>query len=466
MKKHSFVGSGFPALVNLSRRSFIGGGLGALGLTAWQHRAIAQTGGVAPSRFVFLYTPCGRDPSWQTDTPGASFTLCPTLQMFEPYRSRMCLLDGFTLVNFGYAAFNSHFGGNSTLLGGKAPIKVGVAANEGVPASSQRTFDHLLADRIGATSPVRNIVLGGFDKNNVSGVQQLSYTGSNEPTLPIHLPDRAFAALFAGANAPPMPAGDAIARQTWEKEILGLVQLQNASFKSQLGQRELQQLQAYESNLNDTFKRVSSTVTPMPPSQSCSGVTLQQLQAGLSTEPFQQTHDLQSRTLAAALACGRTRVAVYSMAGIESSMVAPGTTGKHHLHNTDVAHYQAFDRYYGARIKFLLDEIDKYPEGNGTVLDSTIIVWSSDISWTPPDHEQRRHPIFLFGGLPGKKLKMGQYLKMPFDMGSNREQSIANVNNRRMHEVLLTIAQAMGFTDLQDFADPKYNQGPVVELLA
>ena len=28
------------------------------------------------------------------------------------------------------------------------------------------------------------------------------------------------------------------------------------------------------------------------------------------------------------------------------------------------------------------------------------------------------------------------------------------------------IAQAMGITDLKDFADPKYNQGPVAELLA
>ena len=38
--------------------------------------------------------------------------------------------------------------------------------------------------------------------------------------------------------------------------------------------------------------------------------------------------------------------------------------------------------FEGARIKFLLDELDKYPEGNGTVLDNTIVVWSTDISWT------------------------------------------------------------------------------------
>jgi hypothetical protein len=41
-----------------------------------------------------------------------------------------------------------------------------------------------------------------------------------------------------------------------------------------------------------------------------------------------------------------------------------------------------------------------------------------------------------------------------------------NSKNRRLHEVLLTIAQAMGVTDLQDFADPKYTHGPVAELLA
>lgn len=485
MKKRALAHRGFPAIVNLSRRGLLAGGLSALGLAALQHRATAQAGGLAPPRFVFIYTPCGREPSWRTDTPGPSFTLAPTLQMFEPYRSRMTMIDGVTIVNFDYGLYNAHLAGVCSMLSGRIPVKVPGDANGGVPACSQRTFDHLLGDRIGMSSPVRNIVLGGLDTINDFGSQQVSYTASNQPELPIHEPDRAFAALFAGAGSAALP-GDALKRQAWEKEALAFSLSQTAAVKRLLGQRELQQLQAYESNLNNALQSVSDPATFMPSSKVCSSVDFQQFQAGLaapeyqglSTQQYQITHDLQSRTLAAALACGRTRVATYVMASHYNSMTVPGSkpadpkligtafAGAHHLHDDSAFdHYRAFDNYYGARIKFLLDEIDKYPEGNGTVLDNTIVVWSTDIGWTPLEHDHERHFTILFGGVPGKKLKMGQYLKIPYDMGKDRVEGLANPKNRRLHEVLLTIAQSMGFTDLQDFADPKYNQGPIAELL-
>ncbi len=66
---------------------------------------------------------------------------------------------------------------------------------------------------------------------------------------------------------------------------------------------------------------------------------------------------------------------------------------------------------------------------------------------------------------PRKKLKMGQYVKLPFDLGPNRVEALKNPSNRRVHEVLLTIAGAMGITDLNDFADPQFVQGPIAEIL-
>src|SRR5260221_4745821 len=130
----------------------------------------------------------------------------------------MALLDGFTIVNFDYGAFNSHLAGVCCMLSGRVPLKRTGNFQGGIPASSQRTFDHLLADRIGMTSPIRNIVLGGLDSNNDAGSQQISYTGSDQPELPIHEPDRAFAALFAGAASSPL-SGDALTRQASEEEV-------------------------------------------------------------------------------------------------------------------------------------------------------------------------------------------------------------------------------------------------------
>jgi len=236
-----------------------------------------------------------------------------------------------------------------------------------------------------------------------------------------------------------------------------------------MGREELVHLQAYENNLSEAFQRAAS---PPPddsfvPPLSCTGLELAELQEGLPTEGYARHHDLQSRTLAAAFACGRTRVATYVMASHLGGMTVPGGAAAHHHHHDNaIDHYRAFDRYYGERVKVLLQALDSYPEGDGTVLDHTIIVWSSDIAWTPVEHDHERHPIYLLGGLPGKKLKMGQYVKVPFDLGPNRVAALENPKNRRLHEVLLTLGEAMGVTDLSDFADPKYVQGPVSEILA
>ena len=110
-----------------------------------------------------------------------------------------------------------------------------------------------------------------------------------------------------------------------------------------------------------------------------------------------------------------------------------------------------------------MDELASYPEGNGTVLDNTIIVWTSELAWHAKDHHQDYHPVHLFGGLPGNALKMGQYVQVPYYPGRG---SLDNPKNRRLHEVHLTIGHALGMNNLGDFADPKYTQGPFNELLA
>jgi hypothetical protein len=444
-----------------------------MGLAALEQRALAQASGVAPARFVFIYTPAGREPSWRTTAPGSNYQLGPTMTMFEPFRDKMILLDGFTVANFGYD-INAHLGPVHCLLGGKPPLNEGGDFGGNLCSGSQRTFDHLLADRIGTQTPVRSIVLGGLDTNHAQGSQSVSWTGPKQVQLPLHETDRTFAALFAGSAPLPQP-GDPNAAETrrlrreWEKEVLGLAQLQKSALKAELGSSELQHLQAYESNLDEAFQRV---LEPPPdtlfvPPALCGSLALEQLQAELPTEAYARHHDLQSRTLAAALACGRTRVATYVMASHLGAMTVPGGVAAHHHHDDNaVEHYRAFDRYYGERIKFLLHELARYPEGDGTVLDHTIIVWSTDISWTPVEHDHDGHPIYLLGGLPEKKLKMGQYVKVPYDSGKDRIEALGNPKNRRLHEVLLTLAGAMGVDDLGDFADPAYVQGPVTEILA
>jgi hypothetical protein len=464
-----------PALVDdrapgFDRRSFLRlvRGATALGLTAAHLSRVARADGKASPRFVFVYTPAGREPSWRTGTAGTSYTLGPTMTMFEPVRSKVTIIEGLTSVNF--QRFNAHWGSLHCLLGGQPPALRPGNSGGLLSEGSQRTFDHLLGDRLGKGTPVKNVVLGGADRNNEHGSLLLSWSGPRQAQPPIHPPDRAFAALFGGGNDTP-PLGDATDAEAqrrvraWEQEVLGLARGQTRLLKARLGTAERTQLDAYEANLDDALKRVAEDAPALNAEASASckrAPKLDDFMAGLPTAHYQRHHDLQSRILAAALACGRTRVSSYVMAGIRSGMSLPGGRGSHHLHDDRaVGHYRAYDTYYGHRIKFLMDELAKYPEGNGTVLDSTIIVWMTDISWTPTQHDHDHLPVQLFGGLPGGKLKMGHYVKLPFSGSGGR----SNPRDRRLHEVLLTLAGAVGIDDLTGFADARYVQGPIRELL-
>jgi hypothetical protein len=467
----------------MHRRSLLLSGLGGA-VTALLASRLSAAGQAAEAgrpagapRFVFVYTPGGRNPSWRTGTPGRDYAFGPTMTMFEPYKERTALLDGFTTVNFGYH-INAHWGPLHTMLGGRPPLRRPGDQGGALSVGSQRTFDHLLADRLGQATPVRNIVLGGRDRDNGKGSNSLmaSWIAPATPQHPVHDPDQSFAALFGGDRADEAHSAlrdpDAARRaMALERDILGLSRAQLASFERRLGRPERQQLEVYAGHLRELYDQVAreSEAVAAGRAPACTPPRLEDLAEGLpDSHEYARHHDLQSRILAAALACGRTRVATYVMAGISCKMTVPGTTNSHHYHNdAAVDHYAAFDRYYGDRVKFLLDELARFPEGNGTLLDNTVVLWTTDISWTPIEHDQDHIPIYLFGGLPGGKLKLGQYVKVPYDDGGgDRVKALASVGNRRLHEVLLTLAHAVGLRDFEGFADPKYNQGLVTELLA
>jgi hypothetical protein len=84
------------------------------------------------------------------------------------------------------------------------------------------------------------------------------------------------------------------------------------------------------------------------------------------------------------------------------------------------------------------------PEGDGTVLDNTLILWCSDIS-AGQSHERKDMPYVLAGGAGGA-LKMGRYLKYAGDPHNN---------------LLVSICNAMD-VPVTTFGNPDFCTGPLV----
>jgi hypothetical protein len=90
--------------------------------------------------------------------------------------------------------------------------------------------------------------------------------------------------------------------------------------------------------------------------------------------------------------------------------------------------------WYSDRVAYFLGKLNAIPEGNGTLLDHTLVVWASEIG-KGNNHSFQKIPVVLAGGLGGS-VATGRYLQY------------ANVEHNRL---LVMLCRAMGLAQTQTF---------------
>ncbi len=133
--------------------------------------------------------------------------------------------------------------------------------------------------------------------------------------------------------------------------------------------------------------------------------------------------------IAAAFACDLTRHASLQLGDANGGMdeAVPGVgqhdtthaVGDAKAQQTDLDDHKKYDRWYAARWAYLLNKLDSIKEGNGTMLDNTLIVFGQDTTTNTEGgrtglgaHYGLRFPMFLAGG-GNFAFKTGQYLQIP-----------------------------------------------------
>src|SRR5690606_38740309 len=104
--------------------------------------------------------------------------------------------------------------------------------------------------------------------------------------------------------------------------------------------------------------------------------------------------------------------------------------------------------WHAGELAYLMQKLDEIPEGDGTVLDSTLIVWGNEIS-KGNSHSLSDIP-YLLAGSAGGALQSGQFL----DLG--------NFSSTRL---LLTILRAYGYTGAT-FGHPDHTGDVIAGVLA
>jgi hypothetical protein len=433
--------------------------LGKLGLTAAAAPFVPLLDASAadarpPKRLILFYTPHGTVwDRWAPTGAGTSFQLSPILAPLEKHKQRIAVLAGMQILAPGVGA--PHTKGlpllwtASPLLEDMTFTREDGSGGKYFGWNSAASVDQIIAARVGTDTPFRSLELG-VRSGGSHPASRMIYSGAKQPLAPEGNPAAMFDRLF-GMN---QSATDLAKLRAKRKSSLDLVATELDALVARTPsadrpkvQRHLDAVRTLEKQL---FAQGAACTPPPKPATLDAGAV-----ANIPTV-VQRQIDL----MVAALACDLTRVAsfqyrigdndndFYDWIGI--------TREGHHLithgGDTDVQSQDDLTKiytWYSDRFAYLLDRLASVREGDGTLLDNTIVVWGSELG-KGNTHSFERTPFVVAGG-GGGTIRTGQLLTLD-----------GTPHNR----LLVAVCQAMGLPDVQSFGATDPGKGPLPGLLA
>jgi hypothetical protein len=452
--------------------------LGGIGLVPLlQAGARGQAAGQPIRRLLVFYTPNGTViPQWRPRGAETGFTVGRILAPLEPWRSKLLILGGVDMA-LADAGFGSHHTrGIGGLLTGR-PILMGNFRSAGPPTAgwaSGVSIDQHIARAVGASSRFRTLELGvQVIDAEVRG--RISYQGASQPLPPMESPYDAFDRVFAGGNPAPgptpapgqpssLPGGSdprAERLRAQRRSVLDFLGQELGAVRAWVSADDRARLDAHLESVRDIERRLTPAgggagpgpVTPAGCQMPMVGSRMDV--AAAANMPA--VGKLQMDLAAAALACDLTRVITLQWTHAESNQSFPfiGVPGQHHAMShagdTDAAAQENLTKinvWYAEQLKYLLDRLAQYREGDATLLDNSVVLWANEVG-KGNNHAHRDLPFLLAGGAGGR-LRTGRFLDFMANGGRGQPH-----NN-----LLVSLAKLMGLPDTR-FGDPAHSTGPL-----
>ena len=388
---------------------------------------------VVAKRVIFFYFPDGvalpgggsLENDFHAQGNGADFTLSKQLDPLAPFKDDCVFLRGLTLGSFGE---NNHGEGAKKLL-------------TGVDGGNGQSLDQHLAQTAGADAPWHHLYLGAMSRQNKDAPKQsdayISYPTAGQSIVPEDNPAAAFASLFGQGVSDPGQTGP----DPTEVSIIDGVLEDMKSLQSKLGAVEKSKLDVHLEALREAEDRIKKTGQPLP--ASCeSPVAPAVPEASLYKDAsFPDILRAQMDLMVLAMSCGLTKVGTLQasyhtseliMSRFEGSeMYAPDFDMRSHQAShygapgSDLfGHYVKQRRWWMSQLAYLLDALDKRPDGDGTMLDTSLVVACSEVS-DGNTHSHHDMPFILAGRANGR-LSTGRALTYDNVRHSNLLSSIAH----------------------------------------
>jgi hypothetical protein len=397
----------------LPRRTFLRGAGVALGLPLLDAMvpalsALADTPAAVASRLGFIYMPNGvaKNSSgidyWTPATEGRNFQMSQILTPLEPFRDRLLVVSGLDhnqaeAGNDG--ASGDHTRGTSSWLTGVYPKRT-----EGADVRNGISADQIAAPILGKDTALPSLELA-IDLNFLAGQCENSYSCAylntlawTSPTTPLpteNNPRVVFERLFGDGGTAERRA--AHARRN--RSLLDSVLDDFKRLQQQLGPGDRVVVGEWVDAVREVERRISGVEKrsneELPTLERPTGVP----------ERFDEHVKLMYELQWLAFRADLTRVVTFMLGRELNFRTYPeiGVTEGHHglSHHQDrpeqIAKYAKVGTYQAELLAWFLDKLQSTPEGDGTLLDHSLLLYGAGLS-NPNTHAHVDLPLLVIGG--------------------------------------------------------------------
>ena len=392
---------------------------------------------VFPKRFAALFMGNGINADhWWAKGVGDEMELSRTLEQLDPFKKKLNVITG--LFNRNANGVGIHPGQTGNILSGAA-LQKGAVLKGGV------SLDQVLANRLGEDSPQPSLVLGceqpitGYHETNFSMAysSHISWHDANSPVPMEVYPSLAFDSLFDNHGSRRM------------QSILDRVREHASHIRRQISAADQAKLDEYLTSVREIEKRIERTREDKSKADENAArrgqpVELMKRPDNGLPEDLREHMRLMGDIIATAFQTDKTRVATLLLCRDLSGLFYPflDVRKAHHpaSHDDLSDDYERVSRYYVSQLAYLALRLDSMPEGQGTVLDNSCLMFISNM-WSGSRHDSSKVPLLLLGGLGGT-LETGRVLDY-LDKGDD---------NRKLCSLYLSLMDRMG-VELPQFGD-------------
>jgi hypothetical protein len=340
---------------------------------------MALTAATPTKRFGAIFVPMGERPShWTPPTSGSGFEFSPILKPIEKYRDYVNVVS-----NIDRPLQGTHAVSTGTWLTGSAPKRT--EAEDFIAGTS---LDQIIARQIAKDTVFPSLEIATEDQGGYVGACDVGYSCAymstiswQSPTSPMPMetnPRVVFERMFGRPGSP----DDRLLRMRQNRSILDSVRGDVASLEKGLGARDRVRLDQYLEHVREVESRIQRAEK-----KATTDLEIPVAPVGIP-ESWEEHATVMFDLMALAYEADLTRVFTFMLNREASQLVFPNLGFNEPWHH--VSHHGNEPEKLALLVKLntwqieifsrFLDRLKATPDGDGTLLDHSVLLWGSGMS--------------------------------------------------------------------------------------